>query len=176
MELLGLDIEGGLDLADKVDQKYRPAFDAFGDQDRAALAWYFLPHRSQKNSIGVTRPRILKWYCPFAKQSDFHTGHRYCINVYVGCSYKCDYCYAAGYEPDKPHGKKDFERGLLRDLDDLENYDLPPAPVHLSNSVDPFQPLEKKFGQTLFSLQQLLRYRHRFTSVVLLTKNPAMAS
>ena len=176
MDLLGPDIEQGLALAKKVDPKYWPVFERMRPEDRAALACYFLPHCSRKAMLGVTRPRILKWYCPFADQNDFPSGHRYCINVYAGCGHQCEYCYAAGYEPDTPHCKKDFERGLLRDLDDLESYDVPPAPVHLSNSTDPFQALEQQVGQTHFSLQQILRYRHRFTSVVLLTKNPAIAT
>jgi len=176
MKLLGFDIEGGLGLADKVDPKYRPVFEALPPKDQAALAWYFLPHRSGKPILGVTRPRILKWYCPFADQQKFPSGHRYCINVYAGCGHKCEYCYATGYEPDEPNCKKDFERRLLRDLDDLEKYNVPPAPVHLSNSTDPFQNLEEQVGQTRFALQQILRYRHRFTSVVLLTKNPVIAT
>jgi hypothetical protein len=140
------------------------------------MSWYFLPHRSAKQSLGVTRPRILKWYCPFADQRFFPSGHRYCINVYTGCSHKCEYCYADSYEPDEAGCKKDFERGLLKDLADLDAYDVPAAPVHMSNSTDPFQPLELKVGQTKFALQQILKYRHRFTSVVLLTKNPAVAA
>jgi DNA repair photolyase len=175
MELFGLNIEDGLELAGKVDPKYRPVFEVLLPEHRAALAWYFLPHRSSKGVLGVTRPRILKWYCPFANQKEFPSGHRYCINVYTGCGHKCEYCYAVGYEPDEPNCKKDFEHGLLHDLDDLEKYNVPPAPVHLSNSTDPFQKLEEQVGQTRFALQQILRYRHRFTSVILLTKNPTIA-
>ncbi len=174
MSLFGTDIDGGLTLARRVGQKYRPVFDALNPKDRAALAWYFLPHRSGKPVVGVTRPRILKWYCPFADQQQFSSGHRYCINVYVGCGHGCEYCYAAGYEPDEPNCKKNFERHLLRDLEDLDNYNVPPAPVHLSNSTDPFQVLEKQTWQTLFTLKQILRCRRRFTSVVLLTKNPSI--
>ena len=118
----------------------------------------------------------MKWYCPSADQYKFPSGHRYCVNVYAGCGHKCEYCYAAGYEPDEPSCKKNFERGLLRDLDDLEKYNVPPAPVHLSNSTDAFQKLEEQVGQTRFGLQQIVRYRRRFTSVVLLTKNPVIAA
>jgi len=174
--LFGMDISDGLALAAKVDTKYRPVFDAAVEKDRAALAWYFLPHRSAKAVVGVSRPRMLKWYCPFADQRDFPTGHRYCINVYIGCSHGCEYCYAASYEPHEAGCKKNFERGLLRDLADLEEYDVLPAPVHLSNSTDPFQPLEAQVSQTKFALEQILKSRHRFTSVVLLTKNPTIAA
>ncbi len=176
MGLFGVDISGGLELARRVNDKYWPVFDAASDKTQAALAWYFLPHRSRKEILGVTRPRVLKWYCPFADQRQFPSGHRYCINVYTGCEHECAYCYAANYEPDQAGCKKNFERKLRRDLDDLETYDVPPAPVHLSNSTDPFQPLETHVGQTRFALQQIVGSRHRFTSVVLLTKNPAIAA
>ena len=172
-----LDISAGLALADRVDPKYESVFDAAGnDRDRAAMAMYFLPHRSRKEVVSVTRPRMIKWYCPFADQRDFPTGHRYCINVYTGCSHGCTYCYAASYEPDEPGCKRDFEKQLLRDLADMEAFDVPPAPVHLSNSTDPFQPLEETVGQTRLALAQISRHRNRFTSVVLLTKNPAIAA
>lgn len=174
MNLFETDINGGLVLAQRVEQKYRPVFDAMNPRDRAALAWYFLPHRSGKPVVGVTRPCILKWYCPFASQRDFPSGHRYCINVYTGCGHACEYCYATGYEPDQATCKKNFERGLLRDLADLDKYDVPVAPVHMSNSTDAFQKLETRVGQTLFAMKQILRSRHRFTSVVLLTKNPTI--
>ena len=174
MDLFGVDIEGGLALAGRVHRKYRPVFDGLSPEGRAALAWYFLPHRSSKPIVSVTRPRILKWYCPFADQRDFASGHRYCINVYAGCGHGCEYCYAAGYEPDEANCKKDFEHGLLRDLEDLDRYDVPTAPVHMSNSTDAFQPLESRVGQAYFALKQVLRCRHRFSSVVVLTKNPAI--
>ena len=174
MPLFGADISDGSELAERVHPKYRPVFDAATLEDRAAMAMYFLPHRSKKDVLAVTRPRVLKWYCPFADQRHFPSGHRYCINTYVGCAHDCSYCYAAGYEPEQATCKTGFERGLLRDLADLDEYDVPPAPVHLSNSTDPFQPLELGVGQTRLALEAILARRHRFTTVVLLTKNPAI--
>lgn len=63
---------------------------------------------------------------------------------------------------------------MARDLADLEAFDVPPAPVHLSNSTDPFQPLEATAGHTRLALEQILRHRHRFTTVTILTKNPLL--
>jgi DNA repair photolyase len=56
----------------------------------------------------------------------------------------------------------------------LEAYNVPPAPVHLSNSTDPLQPLEQQHRDTLFVLERLAEHRSRFTTVTLLTKNPAV--
>ena len=161
-------------LIDRIDSKYKPVWKNRSIDSQIALAQYFLPHSSKKPAIGPTRPRIVKWYCPFASQKDFPTGHRYCINVYTGCDHKCTYCYAAGYEPEHANAKRFFEKLIDKDMDDLERFDVPAAPVHLSNSTDPFQPLEKQFGHTRYALEQILKHRHRFTTVTILTKNPML--
>jgi len=138
------------------------------------LAWYFLPHKSNKQILGVTRPRVVKWFCPFADQKDFPSGHRYCINVYTGCSHRCKYCYAQGYEPNQAKCKDNFKKKLLKDLSEIEEFNLPAAPLHLSNSTDAFQPLELKQRLALYTLVQLQQYRQYFTSITILTKNPTV--
>ena len=163
-------------LIDRIAPKYRPVWEGQPAEVQAALARYFLPHKSSKASLAPTRPRVIKWYCPFASQADFPRGHRYCVNVYTGCAHNCHYCYAQGYAPESPSPKKDFEKMLMRDVEDLERFDVPPAPVHLSNSTDPFQPLEAELGHTRYALTQLLAHRRRFTTVTVLTKNPLMAA
>ena len=168
------DIEKGLALASRVHPKYAPAFERLKESERAAVALYFLPHTSQKAALEVTRPRVVKWYCPFANQRVFPSGHRYCINVYTGCEHACEYCYAAGYVDARPNCKSDFRKGLIKDLDALDTCNVPPAPVHLSNSTDPLQSLEEEYRDTLFVLEKLVERRNRFTTVTLLTKNPAM--
>ncbi len=175
MRLFGaeVDVDRGLRLATRVHRKYAPVFDALPERDRAALALYFLPHRSRKDVLEVSRPRVIKWYCPFADQRTFPSGHRYCINVYTGCEHGCRYCYAAGYAPRRAACKKAFRADLAKDLEALDAYDVPPAPVHLSNSTDPLQSLERTHRHTLAALGALAGRRHRFTTVTVITKNPA---
>ncbi len=156
----------------RIDERFRPVWLDKPPEYQRALAQYFLPRKSKKPILCPTRPRVLKWYCPFAHQKAFPSGHRYCINVYTGCTHACEYCYAASYEPAAPSVKRQFARMLSMDLLDLDACDVPPAPVHLSNSTDPFQPLEDEAGHTRLALESLLGRRHRFTTVVILTKNP----
>jgi len=165
-------VEEALALVGRIDARYRRVWDALPPRQQAALAMYFLPHRSRRDVLAPTRPRVIKWYCPFADQRVFPSGHRYVINVYAGCGHGCVYCYAAAYEPQAPAPKADFRRRLLKDLEELEEFDVPPAPVHLSNSTDPFQPLEEHLGHTRFALEQICAHRRRFSSVVILTRNP----
>ncbi len=167
------DIEKGLSLAERVHSKYRRVFERLGEADRAAVALYFLPHGSKKDVLGVTRPRVVKWYCPFADQRAFPSGHRYSIDVYTGCEHRCRYCYVTGYSDRRPDCKGRFRQDLCKDLEALETLDVPPAPVHLSNSTDALQPLEQEHRHTLFTLEKLAEHRNRFTTVTLLTKNPA---
>jgi len=176
MDLFGadLDIAKGLSLASRVHQKYAPVFKKLPPRDRAALALYFLPHRSRKDVLEVTRPRVIKWYCPFADQRAFPSGHRYCINVYTGCEHECQYCYASGYVARQAGCKHAFRANLVKDLDALDTYDVRPAPVHISNSTDPLQSLEEEHRHTLYALTKLAERRHRFTTVTVLTKNPAV--
>jgi len=169
-----LDVERGLQLASLVHPKYAPVFDGLPERDRAALAFYFLPHRSKKDILEVTRPRVIKWYCPFADQRAFPSGHRYCINVYTGCEHACRYCYAAGYASRQAACKNTFRSDLVKDLDALDAYDVPPAPVHMSNSTDPLQPLELEHRHALYTLEKLAQRRRRFTTVTVLTKNPTV--
>jgi hypothetical protein len=164
----------GLVLAERVHPKYRPVFERLSEADRAAVALYFLPHGSKKQVLEVTRPHIVKWYCPFADQREFPSGHRYSINVYAGCEHRCEYCYAAGYVDGDARCKNSFREDLVKDLDAMDDYNVPPAPVHLSNSTDALQQLEIEHRHCLFAMEKLAERRHRFTTVTLLTKNPAM--
>lgn len=174
MRLFGIDIAGGLELFGRIHPKYKPAFDEFSEEQIASLALYFLPHKSQKDVLGVTRPRVVKWYCPFADQKHFSSGFRYCINVYAGCSHGCKYCYANSYEPENAKCKDGYKRKLCKDLDEIAEYGLPAGPIHLSNSTDAFQPLELTQRLSLYTLREIAKYRRYFTSITLLTKNPTI--
>lgn len=83
-DVSGCNVAKGLSLAQRVHPKYRPVFEKLSEADQAAVALYFLPHSSKKDVLEVTRPRVVKWYCPFADQREFPSGHghRYFINVY----------------------------------------------------------------------------------------------
>lgn len=158
----------------RIHPDFKPVWDRLPEDQQLALAAYFLPWGSKKERLGPTRPQLLDWYCPFAAQAVFPSGHRYCVNVYSGCAHECEYCYAISYARSKASSKRGFERMLERDLADLEAFDVPPAPVHLSNSTDPFQPLERVHGHTRLALAGILQHRHRFTTVTMLTKNPLL--
>jgi DNA repair photolyase len=123
-----------------------------------------------------SRNHVISLYDPFAARKDFPAGRRWCVNVYTGCAFSCKYCYIVSYvrAPFRPRVKETFERSLMKDLEELQRRALHPAPIHISNSTDPLQPLEKVHRHTLFLLQKLLQNRDRFTTITILTKNPEM--
>jgi len=162
----------------RLDPKYAPAFKRLSVEEQHKTVLYFLPHTSAKEILPVTRPRMIKWYCPFADQSAFPSGVRYSINVYNGCEHACQYCYVQGYSTSQTiegtaKCKDNFRHQLLKDLTDIEKYDVPCTPAHLSNSTDAFGAIENQFQNSLFVLEQLQKYRHRFSTITILTKNPA---
>lgn len=164
-----------LELVKRVHPDFRVVWEGSPLHEQIALARYFLPKSSAKQVIEPTRPKVIKWYCPFAAQTVFPSGHRYCINSYVGCEHNCVYCYANGYTLDRISPKEGFAKLVDRDVSDLEEFNVPPAPVHLSNSTDPLQEgLESRFRHTRYALEILLAHRQRFTTITILTKNPIL--
>jgi DNA repair photolyase len=167
-------------LISRVNSKFKPVWDKLSPQEQVALARYFLRWGSKQEILEPTRPEVIQWYCPFGCQSEFPSGHRYCINIFTGCTHECIYCYVSGYlracTLGQVKAKKDFSKRLDKDMADLERFNVPPAPVHLSNSTDAFQPLEEKIGHTRYALEQIFAHRKRFNTVTLLTKNPALAA
>ncbi len=168
-------------LISKVDSKRVPIFGAeeYSQQDKRAI-YHYLFSRDPKKFPPSLKNRLIGLYDPMADRARrFPDGLRWCLNVYVGCEHNCGYCYVNGYNPEtvgiNPHPKTNFEKDLTRNIEDLLSLGVPPAPLHLSNSTDLLQSsLETKYGHTLFALKLIAKHRSQFTSLVVLTKNPAL--
>ena len=92
---------------------------------------------------------------------------RFVVNPYLGCSHKCQYCYV----PDHVQVRQGFRKSLLHDIKRAKAFGLKPYVVEVSASTDPFQPIEKKYGDSLFAITELLNAGF---PVVVVTKNPGM--
>ena len=122
------------------------------------------------------RNHIIGLYDPFAARKDFPAGRRWCVNVYTGCAFLVNIVIRLAI----------YEMHLSRELKGILNaywqmiwkksrkLYLHAAPIHISNSTDPLQPLEKVHKHTLLLLQKLLEYRDCFTTITILTKNPIL--
>lgn len=142
------------------------------------LNWvsYLYAKPKKETSILSLRHHIIGLYDPFARRKDFPAGRRWCVNVYTGCSFSCKYCYTTNYirESFRARSKKDFTTLLLKDLNELERSGLNQVPLHISNSTDPLQALEKKYKHTLFLLECVSRKPLLFSTVTMLTRNPSL--
>jgi DNA repair photolyase len=91
------------------------------------------------------------------------------FNPYTGCSHNCVYCYASSYIPRfadcRP--KKDLLKRLEHEAEKLSG-----QTVSMSNSSDPYPPMEKELGLTRESLKILSRSRCR---IQIVTKSPLAA-
>ncbi len=66
---------------------------------------------------------------------------KYSFSPYTGCGHGCLYCYITSYIPDafSPREKKNVYGRLVRELRKIKHGSL----ISISNSSDPYQPLEK---------------------------------
>jgi DNA repair photolyase len=117
------------------------------------------------------KSRIIKRFNPNDSRTEFGCPPRLCINTYVGCSHQCTYCYNHWMKDfNKPHEKKDFEKSVRADINNIFKYGLDNLIVSISNSTDPLQEgLETKFRHTLFALKVL---KENNLKVLITSKNP----
>ncbi len=88
---------------------------------------------------------------------------KYSLSAYTGCGHGCLYCYASSYIPKfyQPRPKKDFIQKLEKEINKI------PAgsTIAISNSSDPYQPLEKEFSLTHKTLEILRNFNFKVNIV-----------
>lgn len=96
-------------------------------------------------------------------------GDKMSFNPYTGCAHRCDYCYAT-YIPRfwEVREKKGLLRNLERDLKELDDDVL----VSMSNSSDPYPPIEREKKLTRQCLQLFREYG---VKLLIVTKSTLVA-
>ncbi len=94
---------------------------------------------------------------------------KYSLNPYTGCSHGCIYCYISSYIPRafESRPKKDLLRRVERDMRKIDR-----LPISMSNSSDPYPPIEKDSQLTRGVLEILKRHRH---PLLIVTKSDLVA-
>ena len=137
---------------------------------RQTLAWIqYLYARPKDITKKINlRNHVISLYDPFAQRKTFPAGRRWCVNVYTGCAFHCKYCYTHNYirNSTEPRVKKGFIAKLEKDIAEIRQLGLHPAPIHISNSTDPCQPLEREHGNTLHVLKTIRDNRGCFSAPV----------
>lgn len=82
---------------------------------------------------------------------------KFSLNPYTGCAHGCIYCYITSYIPNafKCRPKKDLLRRVQRDLKGIER-----KVISISNSSDPYPPMEKSHGLIRQVLEMLSKHDH----------------
>lgn len=95
--------------------------------------------------------------------------NKYSLNPYTGCSHSCIYCYITSYIPNafNCRPKKDLLRRVQKDLKKIDK-----KPISMSNSSDPYPPMEKKMKLTRGVLRLLCRNQH---PTLIITKSDMVA-
>ncbi len=91
---------------------------------------------------------------------------KYSLNPYTGCGHRCLYCYATSFIKNfyHPRPKKDFLKTVEKELKTIPEKAL----ISLSNSSDPYQPLEKVYEHTRKFLELIAEKNYR---VLIITKS-----
>lgn len=94
---------------------------------------------------------------------------KYSLNPYTGCAHACVYCYISSYIPRafECRQKKDLLKKVEKDVKKIED-----RPVAMSNSSDPYPPLEKEYELTRNVLKIL---QHHQRPVIITTKSDLVA-
>lgn len=109
--------------------------------------------------------RYLQSFDPW-KSSFCTCPSKYSLNPYTGCAHGCLYCYASSFIKNfySPRPKKNFLKIVKKELEGLPKGTL----ISLSNSSDPYQPLEEVYKYTRGFLEMLVG---RDFKVLILTKS-----
>ena len=130
-------------------------------------------NHSRPNTIGHASADYIESQSILAKPSGFMAAYDYTLNPYIGCSFGCNYCYAAFFVRDQE--KQDswgyWVEAKENAIKKLRNMRKPPIgkSIYLGSVTDPYQPLEKKRELVKEILEFLIQYQPR---LVIQTRGP----
>jgi len=116
------------------------------------------------------RSWAMKPYAAFRWGKSMPCPIRFVVNPYKGCDFKHKYCYV-WYKYKHAGPKQGFRKSLKHDIQRAKRFGLGDFFVMVSSSTDPFQPIERKYKDTLFALKELL---DNGFPILIMTRNPGM--
>jgi len=130
---------------------------------------------SKKTKIGQTDIEYIKSASILTEAKGFMNAYDYTLNPYTGCSFGCNYCYAAFFarsSNDKDNWGKwlKVKENALVLLQKKRKKPLIDKTIYLSSVTDPYQPIEKQLELTRSILKELLEF-HK-VRLVIQTRSP----
>jgi len=129
----------------------------------------------KKDKIGQTEIQYVKSASILTEAKGFMEAYDFTLNPYSGCSFGCNYCYAAFFsrsinERDNWGNWLKVKENALQLLIKWRKKPLINKTIYISSVTDPYQPIEKDLELTRNILKELLNYHQ--PQIVIQTRSP----
>ena len=129
----------------------------------------------RRKQLGKTKIEFIQSSGILTQPKGFVGAYDYTLNPYSGCSFGCNYCYAAFFsrtagERENWGGWVKVKENALGLLIKYRKRPLLDKSIYISSVTDPYQPIEKELELTRGVLKELLYY-HR-PRLVIQTRSP----
>lgn len=124
----------------------------------------------RRDKLGKSRLEYVQSASILTPGKGFMNSYDFTLNPYSGCSFGCNYCYAAFFARSEQE-KNDWgywvkvKENALALLIKQRRKPLYQKTIYLSSVTDPYQPVEKELGLTRSILKELINY-HKVRLVV----------
>lgn len=133
------------------------------------------PQQPKKTRLGHSEIEYSNASSILTEGKGFMDGYDYTLNPYSGCSFGCNYCYAAFFATTKE--KMDswgywvrVKENALQLLMKQRKKPLINKTIYLSSVTDPYQPIERELELTRNILKELIKYHE--VRLVIQTRSP----
>ena len=130
---------------------------------------------NRKTKIGQTNIQYIKAASILTEAKGFMGAYDYTLNPYSGCSFGCNYCYAAFFARSSEDRNNwgnwlKVKENAIQLLVKFRKKPLNNKTIYISSVTDPYQPIEKQLELTRDLLKELLKY-HK-PRLVIQTRSP----
>lgn len=130
---------------------------------------------NRKKKIGQTDIQYVQSSSILTEAKGFMEAYDYTLNPYSGCSFGCNYCYAAFFARSSDERENwgnwlKVKENALQLLMKWRKKPLIDKTIYISSVTDPYQPIEKQLELTRSILKELLNY-HK-PRLVIQTRSP----
>lgn len=130
---------------------------------------------NRKKKIGQTDIQYVQAASILTEAKGFMEAYDYTLNPYSGCSFGCNYCYAAFFARSSDERENwgnwlKVKENALQLLMKWRKKPLIDKTIYISSVTDPYQPIEKQLELTRSILKELLN--HHKPRLVIQTRSP----
>lgn len=122
-----------------------------------------LPKKEKRETIGHATLEYAQASSILTEGKGFMNGYDFTLNPYSGCSFGCNYCYAAFFATTQEKRNNwgywvKVKENALQLLIKLRKKPLINKTIYLSSVTDPYQPIERELELTRSILKELLKF------------------